>query len=96
MLISLILSIILRLTVRRGSLPPSLGVSIVFLATFIPSVLISRYLVNIGGTKRDAATGMLISSGEDLSQSGITEWCFDILYITCKYPKFTGHIGMLY
>jgi hypothetical protein len=40
-------------------------------------------LEKIGTTRRDAA-GTLISSGEDLNQPGITEWCFDIVYVTCK------------
>ena len=38
------------------------------------------YLVKIGTPKKDPS-GMLISSGEDLNQAGMTEWCWDIIYV---------------
>jgi len=47
--------------------------------------LLSNYLVKIGTVKRDPSTGTLMSSGEDLSQPGVTEWCFDVLYVTCEF-----------
>ena len=37
----------------------------------------------MGSPKRDA-TGIVVMSGDDLNQPGITEWMFDILYIACK------------
>jgi len=48
---------------------------------FIPSVGLSRYISKLGKPVRDAS-GTLISPGADLNQGGITEWSFDILYIT--------------
>lgn len=82
MLIPTVLHILLRLLFRRSSLPPSKGSLAIYIITFLPIFLLSRYLEKIGTTKRDAS-GTLISSGEDLSQAGITEWCFDVIYVTC-------------
>ena len=84
MILSILLSVALRLVFRRHSLPPSFGLWTVIILTAIPHVLIYRYLLTIGTVKRDPS-GVLIISGEDLSQEGITEWCFDVIYITCKY-----------
>lgn len=81
---SIILSILFRFLLRRNSLlHPSWGLIIIFLTTSTPSFVLYRYLTGIGTTKRNA-DGTLISSGEDLNQAGITEWCFDVIYITCE------------
>jgi hypothetical protein len=84
MIISSALSILLRLLFRRSSLPPSKGSQLIYIVTSLPAIFLARYLEKIGTTKRDPASGSLISSGEDLSQSGVTELCFDVLYVTCK------------
>ena len=82
---SIILSVLFRLLLRRDSLfHPSWPLLIVFLSTSAPLFVLYRYLINIGTTKRNA-DGTLISSGEDLNQAGITEWCFDVIYVTCEY-----------
>jgi hypothetical protein len=49
-------------------------------------------LEKIGTTRRDAA-GTLISSGEDLNQPGITDWCFDIVYVTWACQVGSGVFG---
>lgn len=36
------------------------------------------------GTPRRDSTGNLVSPGDDLSQPGMTEWTFDVLYISCE------------
>ncbi len=36
------------------------------------------------GTPRRDSTGNLVSPGDDLNQPGMTEWMFDILYISCE------------
>ena len=82
MLIPTILHIVLRLLFRPSSLPPSKGSLTIYIITFLPIFFLSRYLEKIGTTKRDAS-GTLVSSGEDLNQAGITEWCFDVIYVTC-------------
>lgn len=84
MTISSVLSFIIRLIFRRNSLlPPSLGLAAIFVLTFAPALFIYRYLVKIGTTRRHPTTGELLSPGEDLNQPGVTEWAFDVLYVTC-------------
>lgn len=83
MFVPTILSLLFRLLFRRSSLPPSKGSLAIYIVTFFPGFFLSNYLVKIGTTRRDPTTGTLISYGEDLNQSGVTEWCFDILYVTC-------------
>jgi hypothetical protein len=81
MLIASVLSILLRLLFRRSSLT-SISSIIIYAVTFAPTFFLSRYLTYIGKPKRDA-TGNLVSSGEDLSQPGLTEYAFDVIYVTC-------------
>ncbi|KAF9076448.1 hypothetical protein BDP27DRAFT_1313344 [Rhodocollybia butyracea] len=88
-----IVSIVLRLLFRRDSLPPSKGSLALYLATFFPAFFLSNYLIKIGTTRRDPTTGMLISYGEDLNQPGLTEWAFDILYITWACQIGSGAFG---
>lgn len=85
MLSSTAFSLVVRLFfIRRSGLPSFF--SIVFLVlSYVPSTLIYNYLVNLGAPRRDQS-GQLIGSGGDLSQGGITEYAFDILYVTCKWP----------
>jgi hypothetical protein len=82
------ISLVLRFLLRRDTLPPSKGSLAIYIATFLPAFFLSNYLVKIGTTRRDPTTGTLISYGEDLSQTGVTEWCFDILYVTCQSSSF--------
>lgn len=84
MVVPTVLSTFLRLLFRRGSLPPSKGSLFIYVLTYLPALFLSRYLENIGTSTRDPISGALISSGEDLCQPGVTEWCFDILYVTCQ------------
>ncbi|KAG6330841.1 hypothetical protein ID866_8249 [Astraeus odoratus] len=88
-----ILSLLLRLLFRRDSLPPSKGSLLIYVLTYLPALFLSRYLENIGSSRRDSATGALISSGEDLNQPGVTEWCFDILYVTWACQIGSGAFG---
>ncbi|KAJ3741409.1 hypothetical protein DFH05DRAFT_1451185 [Lentinula detonsa] len=88
-----ILSFLLRLLFRRDSLPPSKGSLTLYLGTFFPMFFLSRYLTQIGTTRRDPTTGTLISYGEDLNQPGLTEWAFDVLYITWACQVGSGAFG---
>ena len=83
MILPTIVSLVLRFLFRSNSLPPSIGSMALYVATFLPALFLYKYLVKIGTARRDPTTGTLISYGEDLSQQGVTEWCFDILYVTC-------------
>ncbi|KAG6837526.1 hypothetical protein H0H93_007707 [Arthromyces matolae] len=93
MLLPTLISILLRLLFRRDSLPPSKGPLAIYVATFLPAFFLSNYLIKIGTTRRDSTTGTLISYGEDLSQPGVTEWCFDILYVTWACQIGSGALG---
>ncbi|KAJ3723254.1 hypothetical protein EV361DRAFT_879584 [Lentinula raphanica] len=88
-----LLSFILRFLFRRDSLPPSKGSLALYLGTFFPAFFLSRYLTQIGTTRRDPTTGTLISYGEDLNQSGLIEWAFDVLYITWACQIGSGAFG---
>lgn len=88
MIVPTIISLVLRFLLRKDTLPPSKGSLAIYIVTFFPAFFLSNYLVKIGTTRRDPTTGTLISYGEDLSQTGVTEWCFDILYVTCQLLSF--------
>ncbi|KAJ7047600.1 hypothetical protein C8F04DRAFT_14468 [Mycena alexandri] len=93
MIVPTIISLVLRLLLRRGSLPPSKGAVFLYIVTFLPAFFLSNYLIKIGTTRRDPTTGTLISYGEDLNQAGVTEWCFDILYVTWACQIGSGAFG---
>jgi len=93
MIIPTIISLVLRFLFRRGSLPPSKTSLAIYIVTFFPSLFLSNYLIKIGTPRRDPTTGTLLSYGEDLNQSGVTEWCFDILYITWSCQVGSGAFG---
>jgi len=93
MILPTILSLICRVLFRRGSLPPSKGSLAIYIVTFCPAFFLSNYLIKIGTPRRDPTTGTLISYGEDLNQPGVTEWCFDILYITWTCQIGSGAFG---
>ncbi|KDQ64776.1 hypothetical protein JAAARDRAFT_52719 [Jaapia argillacea MUCL 33604] len=80
MLVSGLLSILLRVLFRRSSLRFSFGF-LTLCSTYAITFFMYRFLENNGTPKRDSS-GELKSSGEDLSQGGLTELCFDVLYIT--------------
>ncbi|KAJ7667770.1 hypothetical protein DFH06DRAFT_1280651 [Mycena polygramma] len=93
MILPTIISIVLRLLFRRSSLPPSKGALFLYTVTFFPAFFLSNYLIRIGTTRRDPTTGTLLSYGEDLHQPGVTEWCFDILYVTWACQMGSGAFG---
>ncbi|KIY45838.1 DUF788-domain-containing protein [Fistulina hepatica ATCC 64428] len=88
-----ILSLVLRLLFRSGSLLPSNWSILLYICTFCPAFFLSKYLIKVGTTHRDPTTGTLISFGEDLSQPGVTESCFDIIYITWICQVGSGIFG---
>jgi len=72
---------------------PSKGFLALYILTFFPAFFLSNYLVKIGTPRRDPTTGTLISYGEDLRQAGVTEWCFDIVYVTWICQVGSGILG---
>ncbi|KAJ3560040.1 hypothetical protein NP233_g11093 [Leucocoprinus birnbaumii] len=93
MIVPTIISLVLRFLFRRSSLPPSKTSLALYIVTFFPSLFLSNYLIKIGTPRRDPTTGTLLSYGEDLNQNGVTEWCFDILYITWACQIGSGAFG---
>lgn len=83
LLIAITLSMLIRLIFRTKSLSPTRLSLWMHIFSHIFSTMIARYLSKIGEPKR-SETGELISPGEDLNQPGVTEWCFDIIYVNCK------------
>ncbi|TFL05631.1 hypothetical protein BDV98DRAFT_541645 [Pterulicium gracile] len=87
------LHILFRLLFHRSSIPPSKRVIAIYTFTFLPCFFLSNYLIKIGTPRRDPTTGTLISYGEDLNQAGVTEWCFDVLYVTYICQVGSGLFG---
>ena len=54
---------------------------IIYVLTLAPSIFLYLFLVRAGTPRRDAS-GILISPGDDLNQAGLTDWSWDILYVT--------------
>ncbi|KIP09181.1 hypothetical protein PHLGIDRAFT_29162 [Phlebiopsis gigantea 11061_1 CR5-6] len=93
MLISGALSLVLRMVFHRSTLSPKTFSFWIYCLSLIPSIFLTRYLERIGSPRNDPTTGTLISSGEDLSQPGILEWCFDVVYITWACQVGSGLLG---
>ncbi|KAI0939567.1 hypothetical protein AcW1_004559 [Taiwanofungus camphoratus] len=93
MLGSGVLSLLLRLVFRTGSLSLSKMPIWLYALSMVPALFLSRYLERIGSPRRDPITGTLISSGEDLARPGILEWCFDVIYITWACQVGSGAFG---
>ncbi|KAK9326145.1 hypothetical protein V1517DRAFT_311906 [Lipomyces orientalis] len=53
-----------------------------YLILSLPAWIIEYQLDRIGRPKYSPQNGSLISAGEDLSQVGLTEWLWDIVYVT--------------
>jgi len=82
MIISNVLYFIIRLLHPSRSFPPSLSQLTIYILTFLPSLFLAQHLRTTGRPRRDPVTGTLISSGEDLDARGVTEWCWDVIYVT--------------
>lgn len=91
-LIAGVLSVLLRVLFRRSMLTSKSSVFL-YAITFAPMWMLSSYLEKIGLPKRDPTTKAVVSSGEDLNQSGIMEYCFDIIYVTWACQVGTGIFG---
>ncbi len=73
---------ILRLILPNRTFPPTWRQLTLYLTTTIPELVLFQHLTSTGSPKREPTTGALLAPGEDLSQGGVTEWCFDVIYIT--------------
>ncbi|CCM02806.1 uncharacterized protein FIBRA_04917 [Fibroporia radiculosa] len=88
-----VLSLLLRLIIRKGSLSPTRLSLWLLILSYVPSIFLSRYLERIGSPRRDHTTDTLISAGEDLGRPGIIEWAFDVIYITWACQIGSGAFG---
>lgn len=64
-----------------------------YFMTAIPQFVLFRHLSTVGSPRRDVATGTLIAPGEDLGAPGVTEWCFDVIYVTWACQVGSSLIG---
>ncbi|KAK7206672.1 hypothetical protein BZA70DRAFT_288141 [Myxozyma melibiosi] len=71
---------------RPASLKP-------FVIFSIPAWIIEYQLERIGRPKFNPANGSLVSAGDDLHQAGLTEWLFDIVYVTLACDILAVIIG---
>ncbi|KAF8319559.1 uncharacterized protein EI90DRAFT_2630279 [Cantharellus anzutake] len=93
MLIANISYFLLRLILPYRTFPPTWRQLTLYIMTAIPEFVLFRHLISTGSPKREPNTGALIAPGEDLSQGGITEWCFDVIYITWLCQVGSALIG---
>ncbi|KAF8251349.1 hypothetical protein K440DRAFT_653172 [Wilcoxina mikolae CBS 423.85] len=77
--------ILYRLFFRRGSITKYILLS-------LPSLLIEFYLDKLG-RPRYHASGELRSPGEDLAAAGVTEYLWDIVYVTWIVLGLVGVLG---
>jgi hypothetical protein len=88
-LLNNLVPLVIRFVFRLLGYPFSTTALILSVLSLVLSQFIYGRLTKMGSPKRDAA-GAVISPGEDLSRPGITEWMFDILYITCKFRIYAA------
>jgi len=92
MLLAPLLALLLRLLLGQSVIPSKTS-SVLHVLTAVPLVILYKHLYSIGSPRRDPITGALIGSGEDLHMSGITEWCWDIVYITWACQVGSALVG---
>ncbi|KAF8520129.1 hypothetical protein JB92DRAFT_2896295 [Gautieria morchelliformis] len=80
MIVCMGLSITIRLFLRRYTFSSIFSI-MVYVTTLAPSMFLYSFLVRAGTPRRDAS-GMLLSPGDDLNQAGLTDWSWDIIYVT--------------
>jgi len=93
MLIANGLYFLLRFILPNRSFPPTMRQLVLYLMTAFPEFVLFRHLSSVGLPRRDPTTGTLLSSGEDLGQQGVTEWCFDVIYVTWACQVGSSLIG---
>ena len=79
---------IIRILFRGQSFRDSKKAIVFYFLSLALSQFLYQHLKKLGTPRRDS-TGNLVSPGDDLNQPGITEWMFDILYISCESTRRT-------
>jgi SRP-independent targeting protein 2/TMEM208 len=82
--LSNLLPLLIRILFQWQDFQPSKKAITFYCLTLALSQFLYQYLKKTGTPKRDP-TGNLVSPGDDLNHPGMTEWIFDILYISCEF-----------
>jgi hypothetical protein len=77
---------IIRILLRGQTFRDSKKAIVFYFLSLALSQFLYQHLKTLGTPRRDSKAN-LVSSGDDLNQPGMTEWMFDILYISCKSIK---------
>ena len=85
-----LLPLLIRILFRWQAFQQSKKAIVFYCGSAALSQFLYQHLKKMGTPKRDA-TGNLASPGDDLNQPGITEWTFDILYISCEAQTYNLH-----
>jgi hypothetical protein len=78
-----LLPLLIRILFRWQAFQQSKKAIVLYCGSAALSQFLYQYLKRMGTPRRDS-TGNLVSPGDDLNQPGMTEWTFDILYISCE------------
>jgi hypothetical protein len=78
-----LLPLLIRILFRWQAFRQSKTAIILYCGSAALSQFLYRHLKKMGTPRRDS-TGNVLSPGDDLNQPGMTEWIFDILYISCE------------
>jgi hypothetical protein len=78
-----LLPLLIRILFRWQAFQQSKKAIILYCCSAALSQFLYQYLKRMGTPRRDS-TGNLVSPGDDLNQPGMTEWIFDVLYISCE------------
>ncbi|KAI9507698.1 hypothetical protein F5148DRAFT_1276088 [Russula earlei] len=76
-----IVPLLIRVLFRREAFLLSKKAIALYCVSLALSHFLYRQLKRMGTPRRDS-TGNLVSSGDDLNQPGMTDWTFDVLYIS--------------
>jgi SRP-independent targeting protein 2/TMEM208 len=82
--LSNLLPLLIRIVFRWQAFRQSKKAITFYCIALALSQFLYQYLKKMGTPKRDSA-GNLLSPGDDLNHPGMTEWIFDILYISCEF-----------
>jgi len=78
-----LLPLLIRVLFRWQAFRQSKMAIILYCVSVALSQFLYQQLKRMGTPRRDS-TGSLMSPGDDLNQPGMTEWTFDVLYISCE------------
>ncbi|KAI0284991.1 putative opsin [Russula aff. rugulosa BPL654] len=76
-----LLPLLIRILFRWQAFQQSKKAIVLYCVSVALSQFLYQHLKRMGTPRRDS-TGNLVSPGDDLNQPGMTEWTFDVLYIS--------------